>query len=97
MALARVVTFEGVSQERVDALRQQIGGGGPPEGVPATELILLQDAAAGRAQVIIFFDSEEDYARGDEVLSAMPADETPGRRTAVAKYDVAVRATASPA
>jgi hypothetical protein len=41
--------------------------------------------------VILFFDSEDDYQRGDEVLSAMPADDTPGTRTSVAKYDVAVR------
>jgi hypothetical protein len=39
----------------------------------------------------VFFDNEDDYHRGDEVLSAMPADETPGRRTSVTKYDVAVR------
>jgi hypothetical protein len=93
MALARVVTFEGVDRERVEALRQQIGQGGPPEGLPASEIILLTDLDAGRAQVILFFDSEEDYRRGDEVLQAMPSEETPGRRTGVAKYEVAVRAT----
>jgi hypothetical protein len=43
--------------------------------------------------VILFFDSEEDYRRGDEVLSAMPAGDTPGQRTGVAKYEVAMRMT----
>ena len=37
------------------------------------------------------FDNDEDYKRGDEALSAMPAGDTPGKRTSVTKYDVAVR------
>jgi hypothetical protein len=44
--------------------------------------------------VIIFFDDEDDYRRGDEALSAMPAGDTPGRRAAVTRYDVAIRMTA---
>jgi hypothetical protein len=48
-------------------------------------------SAPTRSRRILFFDSEDDYRRGDEFLSAMPADETPGQRTAVTKYDVAVR------
>jgi hypothetical protein len=35
---------------------------------------------------VVFFENEDDYARGDAASSAMPADETPGRRTAVANY-----------
>ena len=31
--------------------------------------------------------------RGDETLSSMPADDTPGSRTSVGKYEVAIRAT----
>jgi hypothetical protein len=41
--------------------------------------------------VLLFFDSEDDYRQGDETLSAMDAGETPGQRTGVAKYDVAMR------
>jgi hypothetical protein len=41
--------------------------------------------------VIQLFDSEEDYQRASEVLEAMLADETPGRHTAVMKYEVAHR------
>ena len=43
--------------------------------------------------MILFFATEDDYMRGDEVLSAMPADDTPGRRTSVTKYDVPIRMT----
>ena len=43
--------------------------------------------------MIVFFDNEDDYNRADATLSAMPADETPGQRTSVGKYEVAVRAT----
>ena len=39
----------------------------------------------------LFFDDEDAYRRGDEVLSAMPAGDTPGQRTSVQRYDVAMR------
>jgi hypothetical protein len=93
MALARVVSFDGVSTSRVEEMKQQIGAG-PPDDIPAKEIVMLHDAEADKSIVIVFFDNEDDYARGDATLSAMPADETPGTRTAVGKYEVAVRATA---
>jgi hypothetical protein len=92
MALARVVSFDGVSASRVEEMKQQIGEG-PPEDIPAKEIVMLHDAEAEKSVVIVFFDNEDDYARGDATLSAMPADETPGTRTAVGKYEVAVRLT----
>jgi hypothetical protein len=94
MALARVVEFDGVSPDRIAEMKTEIEGGERPEGLPATEMILLHDAENGKALAVIFFDSEEDYRQGDETLSAMPADEVPGRRASVSKYDVALRATA---
>jgi hypothetical protein len=41
--------------------------------------------------VVITFDNEDDYKKGDEILSAMPGGDTPGQRTSVTKYNVAVR------
>ena len=52
---------------------------------------MLYDAGAEKALVTLFFESEEDYRSSDEVLDAMPADETPGRRASVTKYDVVLR------
>jgi hypothetical protein len=95
MALARVVAFEGVSKDRMDEMKREMDeGSGRPEGVPATEIIVLHDADAEKSLAIVFFDSEEDYQRGDEALNAMPAGDTPGRRTSVTKYDVTGRMTA---
>jgi hypothetical protein len=91
MPLARVVSFDGVSQDRAEELKREMSEGGPPEDLPATEVIMLHDADAQTALVILFFDTEDDYRQGDETLNAMPAGDTPGRRTAVSKYDVAVR------
>jgi len=91
MPLARVVSFDGVTRDRMQEMQSEMRDSQPPEGVPAKEIILLHDADAEKSVVILFFDSEEDYARGDEALSAMPAGDTPGQRTGVAKYDVAVR------
>jgi hypothetical protein len=92
MALARVVTFDGVASESIEAVRAQIEGD-PPEGLPAKEIIVLHDADAAKSLVIAFFDDDEDYATGDATLNAMPTGDTPGERTSVAKYEVAVRRT----
>ena len=92
MPLARVVSFDGVSRDRIKEMDAEMSGSdGPPEGLPAKEIIVLHDADAEKSLVVVFFDNEEDYRRGDETLSAMPAGDTPGERTGVAKYDVAIR------
>lgn len=91
MALVRVVSFDGVTSDRMQEMRSEMEGSQPPEGVPAKEIIVLHDAGASKSLVLLFFDSEEDYRQGDEALSAMSAGDTPGQRTGVAKYDVAMR------
>jgi hypothetical protein len=91
MALARVVTFEGVGTDRIEQLRSQVEGSERPENLPASEMIVLHDADAEKSVVIIFFENEDDYRQGDETLNAMPTPDTPGQRTSVGKYDVAIR------
>jgi hypothetical protein len=92
MALARVVTFDDIDSDRIAAMKEEIEGGDKPEGLPATEMMILHDPEADRAMAIVFFDNEDDYRTGDEFLSSMPASDTPGRRTSVTKHEVAVRA-----
>jgi len=94
MALARVVEFEGVSNDRIEDMKREMGEGDRPEGVPASEIIILHDAESERSLAILFFETDDDYRRGDETLNAMPAGDTPGRRGSVTKYDVAIRMTA---
>ena len=91
MALARVVTFEGVSQERMNELDSRMQSGESPEGMPDAELLVLHDPDAQKSIAIVIFDSEEDYKKGDEVLGSMPSGDTPGTRTSVTKYNVATR------
>lgn len=91
MAIARVVSFEGVSRDRVEELRQRIEQGDRPEGLDATELIVLHDPEAAKSLTLVFFDSEDAYRRGHEILDAMPRGDTPGERTSVERYDVALR------
>ena len=91
MALARVVSFDGVDSERIAQMRQEMEGGERPDDIPATEIIVLHDPGASKSVAIVFFDNEEDYAKGDAALNAMPASDTPGQRTSVGKYDVAIR------
>jgi hypothetical protein len=94
MAIARVVSFDGVDSARMAELSREIEGGEQPEGMQATEMLLLHDPDADQALAIVFFDNEDDYRKGDEVLGAMPTGDTPGRRTGVTKYQVATRMTA---
>ena len=91
MALARVVSFEGVTRERIEELKREMAEGERPEGLPASELIVLHDPDSEKSLAIVFFETEDDYKQGDETLNAMPAGDTPGRRTSVTKYDVAHR------
>jgi hypothetical protein len=93
MALARVVSFEGVGSDRMAELKSRIEGGEPPEGMPPSELLVLHDPEGERSLAIVLFDNDDDYRKGHEILDAMPGPETPGSRTSVTKYDVAVRAT----
>jgi hypothetical protein len=74
-------------------MQQEMQSGDRPDDVPAKEIVVLHDPEAGKALVVLFFESDEDYRRGDEALSAMPASDTPGQRTSVTKYDVAFRMT----
>jgi hypothetical protein len=94
MAVARVVTFEGVSKDRMDQMQREMDEGDRPEDVQAKEIVVLHDPEAEQSLVILFFETEDDYKRGDEALNAMPAGDTPGRRTSVTKYNVASRMTA---
>jgi hypothetical protein len=91
MALARVVSFDGVSKDRIEEMQREMREGEPPEDVPATEIVVLHDPEGDTSLVILFFDNEDDYRRGDETLNAMSPADTPGRRTSAARYDVAIR------
>jgi hypothetical protein len=77
----------------MDQMRRDMEGETRPDDVPATEFVVLHDPDAEKALVLLFFDNEEDYRRGDAALNAMPAGDTPGQRTSVTRYDVAFRMT----
>ena len=91
MALARVVTFDGVSKERMDEMNREMESGQPPEGMPSAELMVLHDPDAEKSLVVVIFENEDDYRKGDEILGNVPAGDTPGKRTSVTKYNVATR------
>jgi hypothetical protein len=91
MALARVVSFEGVDKKRMEEMDREMQDGQPPEGFPSAEVVVLHDPETDTSLAIVFFETEEDYQRGDVILSAMPAGDTPGKRTSVTKYNVATR------
>jgi hypothetical protein len=91
VAYARAVTFEGVDRDRIGQLTRQLQEDERPEEIPATEIVLLYDAEGEKSLVLVFFENEDDYRRGDAALNAMDPGDTPGKRTSVTKYEVAVR------
>jgi hypothetical protein len=91
MPLARVVAFDGVDSDRMAQMQSEMQGNERPENVPAKEIVVLHDPEAEKSLVILFFENEDDYKTGDETLSAMPAGDTPGKRSSVTKYQVAFR------
>jgi hypothetical protein len=93
VAFARVVTFDGVSKERMDEMEREMEGGDPPEGFPKAEMIALHDPEAEKSLVVLILETDDDYKKADEILNAMPAGDTPGQRTSVTKYSVAMRMT----
>ena len=93
MPLARVVSFDGVSSDRMAEMQREMEGNERPDNVPAKEIVVLHDAEGEKSLVIVFFETDDDYQRGDEALNAMPTGDTPGQRTSVTKYEVAFRMT----
>lgn len=91
MALARVVAFDSVDKDRMEQMKREMGEGERPEEIPATEVIVLHDPEAEKSLAIVFFENEDDYKQGDAALDAMPAGDTPGQRSSVTKYEVAIR------
>jgi hypothetical protein len=91
MPIARVVTFDGVSSDRMAEMQREMEGGERPDNIPAKEIVVLHDPDSEKSLVVVFFETEDDYQRGDAALNAMPTGDTPGQRTSVAKYQVAFR------
>jgi hypothetical protein len=74
-------------------MEREMADGPPPDDLPAKEIVVLHDAEGEKSLVILFFDNEDDYNRGDETLNAMSAGDTPGQRTSVTRYEVPIRMT----
>ena len=91
MSIARVVSFTGVSSDRIEELRREMEEGEQPEELDPSDVFVLHDPDSSEAVAILLFDNDDDYRRGHGVLDAMPAPETPGQRTSVKRYDVAIR------
>jgi hypothetical protein len=91
---ARVARWEGADADALDSSSARIredAESGPPEGVPAKRLMILNDREGGRSMIITLFETEEDYRQGDEALNAMsPPGDGMGERVAVDKDEVAV-------
>ena len=91
---ARVARWEGASAEALDQAAAGIrenAESGPPEGLPAKKMLLLQDRESGRSIAITLFETEDDLRQGDATLNEMsPPDDGMGQRASVEVYEVAI-------
>jgi len=91
---ARVARWEGADAQTMKRTGEEINAdteSGPPESLPAKRFLLLHDLEGGRAIAITLFETEDDYAKGDETLNSMsPPGEGMGQRVGVEKYEVAI-------
>jgi hypothetical protein len=88
---ARVATWEGGDPAAVQASLDEIksrADEGPPEGVPAIGLTVLQ--GEGKVIFISLFETEDDLRQGDAALNEMSPPGDMGTRS-VAFYDVPVK------
>ena len=53
MALARVVSFDGVNSDRMAEMQRQMQDAEQRDDVPATEIVVLHEADAERSLVIL--------------------------------------------
>lgn len=94
---ARVATFEGGDpakvRETIASIDDQAASSGPPEGVPATALLILNKPDDGKTIAIGLFETEEDLRKGHETLSAMdpPVAGGMGNRVSVELFEVPVK------
>jgi hypothetical protein len=89
---ARVATFEGGDGAKAAAeiKARNDAEGGPPPGLPAKKLLIL-NGEGGKSLAITFFATEEDYRQGDETLNSMSppsGDNDMGQRAGVEKFEV---------
>jgi len=94
---ARVARFE---DGQADAMRRSAeisnsaASSRTPEGVPATDLLLLIDPDNGRACWVTLYENEEDMHTGHAALNQRtPPGDGLGRCTSVETYEVAVKSS----
>jgi hypothetical protein len=90
---ARVATFTGGDGAKAAAeiRAQEEAQGGPPPGLPAKKLLILNDASSQKAMAIAFFETEDDYRQGDATLNSMSppgGENSMGERSSVEKFEV---------
>lgn len=63
MALARVVSFDSVGQDRVEEMKSQMNEG-RPDDIPASEIVMLYDAGGGKGGFFRGRSKSDQFATG---------------------------------
>ena len=91
---ARMAKFEGLDPNQIDdalaEIRQRTEGG-PPQGIPAVEVLFLADRSSGELTALSLYETEEDMRTGDATLR-QTTPPVPGMgQPNVRMYEVALR------
>ncbi len=87
MALARVVSFEGVSSERIEELKRELESGDRPEGLDPTEMLVLHDPDEEKSLAILLLRLRRGLSSGRRA----PQRDAGGRYAGSPYVGVAVR------
>lgn len=88
---ARVVRFNGVTQEGIDNVLAEIEkSDGPPPGVEAVRMQMLYDADQQTSLFVAYFETAEAMQEADRVFGAMDISDTPGSRASVDMSEVVI-------
>lgn len=88
---ARVVRFNGVTQDGIDKVLAEIeASDGPPPGVDAERMQMLYDADQQTSLFVAFFQTAEAMREADRIFGAMDIADTPGNRASVDMAEVLI-------
>ena len=93
MSLARVVSFDGVSSDRMAEMQKEMEGSERPDDVPAKEIVVLHDPESDKSLVIRLLRQRGRLPARRRGAQRDAGTDTPGQRTSVTKYQVAFRMT----
>jgi len=96
---ARVATFSVDDPAKIDAeidtTKRYTSDSRLPEGIPASEFLMLVDRRGRKVVEVLLFESEDDLREGDATMDGYAPGEGSMHRVSVERFEVPVRLVTS--